>query len=292
MGVQHPASGNISRSGQRPQTFEGQGLRNDSRVGPIVNGGRRLGVQQTPGRLSQRQFTQSHGNRIYDNGLELRRGTRVTASWERRYFPHGYAHFPYYRSSFIAGDAFISPFGFFFGVCDPFIAASCCNYYPPSVMYIDVPLYNGSTCIGYSPDPTGNWLDSPDLNLEEPGLSSALDELSETFQGGNVDALASLISPNVSIAVYLQGKYKYSLAANNYVDLTRDAIQNTHMDSFDLTDLRERSPNVFCAAGKQVYTDRNGGTRSVYVSFVLQDYGGQWTLTQVGTAPDRIQALH
>lgn len=233
----------------------------------------------------------SHGERHYDNGLVLRAGIHVTAGWEHRYFPGGYSHFPFYASAFVAGSAFISPFGFYFGVCAPYISASCCLSYPPPVMYIDVPIYSGSNCVGYEPDPSSNVLDSPDLNTTEPGLVNATDELSEAFQSGNVDALATLVSPSVSIAIYERGHYKYSLSADNYIDLARDAVQNTHTDSFDITDVRQRSQNVFSVSGKQTYTDRNGATRAVYFSYVLQDYNGQWTLCQVGTAPDKVQSF-
>jgi hypothetical protein len=222
--------------------------------------------------------------------LQLHKGIKVVAAWERPYFPHGTFHFPYYRQNYAKGQVFISPFGFYFGICAPFLDPSCCHIFPPTIAFIDIPVYNGNDCTGYAYDQQDNWFDHSDLNDSQPGLVNAVDELSETFQNGNIDALATLISPNVSISVYLRGKYKYSLASSDFVDLTRDAIMNTHTVSFNLTTLFQRESGVFCASGTQVYTDRNGANRTVYVSYVLQDFSGQWTLTQVGTAPDHVQA--
>ncbi len=93
------------------------------------------------------------------------------------------------------------------------------------------------------------------------------------------------------MAIFLQGRYQYSMAGNNYVDLTRDAIGAMQTTSFTLQYLHQRAPGVFSACGQHQYTDSSGATRIVYVSFVLQDISGQWTLTQVGTAPDIIQSL-
>jgi hypothetical protein len=248
--------------------------------------------QNSPQVQSHRQFTKTAQGRHYDNGLQLRRGIVVTASWQRAYFPRGHYHFPFYRSGYVAGAVFLSPFGFYYGICVPYIAATDCHVFPPSVSFVDEPEYNGVNCIGFADTQDQNYFDDPNLDSDEPGLVNAINEINETFQNGNVDALVSLIDPNMSVAVYLRGHYKYSLAANDFVDLTRDAIQSTQTVQFTLNMLHQRAPNVFSVSGTNVYRDHSGNSRTVYVSYVLQDISGQWTLTQVGTAPDRIQKYH
>ncbi len=259
----------------RPQVFPG--------------GGGRPGVQANPDVRNQRQFTRTPQGRHYDNGLQLRKGFQVTAAWQRPYFPHGHAHYPYYRPSYMQGSVYISPYAFFFGVNAPFLDPSHCSEYRPSIEFIDAPVYQGVNCIGFEDEHYENYLSRGDLESSEPGLNNAINELSETFQGGNIDSLITLIDPNVSIAVYLRGAYSYSMPSSDYVDLTRDAIQSTQNVQLNITDLHQRAPGVFSVSGTETYTALNGGYRKVYMSFVLQDFGGQWTLTQVGTAPDRIQ---
>ena len=156
-------------------------------------------------------------------------------------------------------------------------------------MFIDIPIFNGQACLGFPVSSDENWFDDANLQSEQPGLVSAIDELSETFQNGDIDALAALISPNVSVAVYERGKYRYSMDSADFVDLTRDAIQNNQVKSFNLEILHQRQPGVFSVSGHETYTDSSGTTRTVWVSYVLQDYSGQWTLTQVGTSPDHTQ---
>lgn len=243
-----------------------------------------------PGVLAHRLFTRTQEGRRYDNGMLLRKGHPVDQAWQRPWFPRGRFHYPYYSPSYISGSVVISPFGFYFGVCAPFITRAHCYRFPPVVVYVDIPLYIGDSCRGYAPiRREDNYLNRDDLLEREPGLANAIDDLRETFRGGNIDALVTLTDPKIRIAVFLRGRYEYSLDANDYVDLTRDALQSTETIAFDLTRIHERAAGVYVVSGEHVYRDHDGRSRKVYVSYVLEDIGGVWTLTQVGTAPDRIQ---
>jgi hypothetical protein len=221
--------------------------------------------------------------------LVLHAGVKVSAGWQRQYFPKGSYHYRFYRHDHGSG-VYISPFGFYFGICDPYIANTDCSNYPPAEVYVNVPIYNGNNFQRWT-DTDENAFYQPNLDQTEPGLLNATDEITETFQNGNIDALVSLVDPNVSIAIYERGQYQYSMPSNDYVDLTRDAISAVQTSSFQLTYLHQDAPLVFAASGKQVYKGQDGQSRAVYVSFVLQDMAGHWTLTQVETAPDRIQNL-
>jgi hypothetical protein len=237
-----------------------------------------------------RTFTRSKQGRVYDNGLILWRGQTANAAWERHYFPQGHFHFPYYRDRFIRGQCFVSPFGFYYGICVPFIGVTDCDIFPPAVEFVDVPVYSGDTCSGFTEDGQ-NYLNDPNLDQDEPGLSNALDDLTETFQNGNVDGIVSLIDPNTSIAIYFRGNYKYSMKAQDYVNLTRDAIKQISNPDFVIHYVRQRSPNVFTVSGQQTYRDASGNVQTMWLSFVLQDISGEWTLTQAETAPGQYHTL-
>lgn len=238
---------------------------------------------------NQRTFTKTPQGRNYDNGMILRKGVKVNQTWQRSYFPHGYVHFPFYHPGFIRGQCYISPFAFYFGVCVPYIDVSACAFFPPATVFCDSPVYNGNTCAGFQDLDNGNLINDPNLDQNEPGLNNALDDLFETFQGGNIDGIVSVINPNMRIAIFERGQYQYSLSADDFTDMTRDAIQNTQNVEYSLDYLHQRSPTVFVVSGHQVYVDRNNNQRTVYLSYVLQDIGGLWTLSQVNTSPDVIQ---
>ena len=239
---------------------------------------------------SGRTFTKTALGRQYSNGLVLWKG-KTASGWQRRYFPKGHYHFPYYRQRFARGSCYISPFGFYYGVCVPYIGIDGCAIFPPSVEFVDVPVYSGNQCQGFTDDGGQNFLNDPNLDQDEPGLPNALDDLTETFQNGNVDGLVALIDPNTSIAIYVRGTYQYSMQAEDYINLTRDAVKSIQASQFDIHFVHQRAPGVFSVSGQQTYRDQNGNVQSMWLSFVLQDIGGQWTLTQAETAPGNYQSL-
>lgn len=271
--------------GGRPQSVTESYRSAPERIGQ----GSRPTFDHSGGAAGNRDFSRTAAGRDYDNGLSLHIGMRANAGWQRNYFPGGTYYYPYYSNRFGAGD-YVSPFGFYFGICDPFILSTGCAVYPPSQDYINDPVYNGSTFSGWT-ETDDNAFDEATLNAMEPGLLNATDEISEAILNGNVDALVSLVDPNMSIAIYTQGKYQYSMKANDYLDLTRDAITSVKTVSLELNYLHRDSQTVYTVSGKQEYQGKNGEDRAVYLSFVLQDIGGVWTLTQAGTSPDRIQTL-
>jgi len=248
-------------------------------------------VKETPQGIAQRTFTRTPQGRHYDDGMLLRHGMPVNADWQRRYFRRGRFHYPYYYPTYNAATVVVSPFAFYFGVCAPFLLRTHCHIAPPAVVYIDIPIFVGDTCQGYAPINTeDNYLDLDALRDREPGLANAVDELREAFGRGDIDALVALVDPNTQVAIFEKGQYRYSLAPNDFVDMSRDAFQSTQTIAFDLTRIYERAAGVYVVSGEHVYRDQNGDSRKVYVSYVLEDIGGDWTLTQVGTAPDRNQA--
>jgi len=248
-------------------------------------------VQETPQGLAQRTFTHTSQGRRYDNGIQLRHSIPVQANWQRHYFPRGRYYYTDYCPSYNSSTTMISPFAFYFGICAPFILRAHCDIAPPEVVYIDVPIFVGDTCQGYAPIRSGdNILDMDALRDSNPGLANAVDELREAFGREDIDALVTLMDPDTRIAVFERGQYQYSLAPNDFVDMARDAFQSTQTVAFDLTRIHQRADGVYVVSGEHVYRDGDGHTRQVYVSYVLEDIGGAWTLTQVGTAPDHNQA--
>jgi hypothetical protein len=159
-------------------------------------------------------------------------------------------------------------------------------------VFVDLPLFNGNNCTGFADAADQNMFDDPSINQDQPGLLNAIDDLTETFQGGNIDGLVTLVDPNTSIAIYQNGHYQYSMPANDYIDIARDAIKSMNTVKFSLTYLHQRGPGVFSVSGKQTYNDQNGRLQTTWVSFVLQDISGQWTLTQVGNAPGTKRQFH
>jgi len=238
-------------------------------------------------------FTRSAEGKRYQHGVILRQGGYIDNRRIRIYFPHGYAYYPYYCPTYDYGVVFYSPYYYYYGVCPPYIYRRHCYYRPPAVIYIEVPVYVNNVSRGYDSDLDDYYLSRNDYYYDDQyrdrTLNRAIDNLRDAFRDSNIDLLAELTDPNVRIAVFRRGKYEYTLEANDYLDMTRDMMRTTETIDFDLYRVRRRARDVYVVSGKHVYLNRDDEKRTVYVSFVLERLQGRWVLTQVGTAPDRIE---
>jgi len=212
----------------------------------------------------------------------------VEHSRVRSFFSLGFAFYPSYCPTYDFASVYYSPYYFYYGNCPPYIYRHGCFYGPPPVVYVEVPVYVGADARGYDTGPDDYYLRRR-YDDHDPELDRAIDDIRETFRGGNIEPLVQLVDPKVRIAVFQKGKYEYSLESNDYLDMTRDALTTTDTVQFDLYRVQRRAAGVYVVSGKHVYKNHEGEDRAVYVSYVLEKLGGRWTLTQVGTSPDHIQ---
>ena len=232
-------------------------------------------------------FTHSREGRLFNNGVYLRPADRIHNTLIVNFFGGGdYCYYPYYSPVYTPGVVYYSPYYYYDGVCPPYIEASFCWYHRPAFVYIETPIYVDGVCEGYPSD--GYYLQADAgaaLANQVPGLQNAIDNIRKAFMESDIQPLVDLTDPNVKIAVFQRGKYEYSLGANDYLDLTRDAL--THMDtiSFTLDRVKKNGVGVYTVSGKQIYVDSNNQQYKVYVSYVLQRIDGRWIITQVGSSP-------
>lgn len=239
-------------------------------------------------------FSRSREGRQYNNGVVLRGGGYIGDRGVRRFFQRDYCYYPYYYPTYDPVIVFYSPYSYYYDVCPPFIYRSHCHYYPPVSIWIDVPLYSGVEFRSWGGHDDEYYLDRRDYytdpsRLPDKDLENAVLDVREAFRFNNINLLANLTDKSVRIAVFLKGKYDYSLDAGDYLDMTRDMFASTETLEFDIQQIHRRSPDVWVVSGKQVYLNRDNKRRAVYVSFVLERVNNRWTITQVGTAPDRIE---
>ncbi|MGC8667448.1 MAG: hypothetical protein ACP5VE_04945, partial [Chthonomonadales bacterium] len=231
------------------------------------------------------------GRRYFSNGVILRPRTYIEDRRIRYYFPYGYVYYPYYAPVFEVGVV-ASPFYFYYGAFPAYIYRWHVYTYPPPVVYIEVPIYEGGRCRGWGDDDLDDYyLNSRRYRYEVPDsdLQRAIDDIRDAFRTGDVNPLVSVTDPSVKIAIFLKGKYEYSIAVNDYLDMTRDALNAADTITFDLYRVHRRAEGVYVVSGKHVYRNRDGEVHTVYVSYVLERINGRWVITQIGTAPDRIR---
>ena len=235
-------------------------------------------------------FTRSEEGRRYDRGLSLRPAIRYTHPHFQPYFPHGYFYYPHYSHTYVSFEVIASPYHFYYGVCPPYIHRRYVYHRPPRVVYIEVPVYIENRYYGYR-DSSYYLNSSPwwrDNRSIEPALRRSIEDLEDAFRYSDINRLVYLTDAGIEIAVFSQGKYEYSLTANDYLDMTRDFMVSADTIAFDVFRVRRRSYDVYNLAAKHVYRSHDRQTRVVYLSFVLERIRNDWVITQVDTAPDQL----
>jgi hypothetical protein len=240
-------------------------------------------------------FTRSAEGRRYANGVYLRNGVQISSPVIRRYFPQPYCSYPYYYPTYVPAVAFYSPYSSYYGVCPPYITQRHTYQAPPVVVYIDVPVYRDDQWRGYEDDLDEYYLDRRyarnDTWYVDGELRRAVEGIETAFRDQSIGELVDVTDPSVHIAVFRQGKYEYSLSASDYLDMTRDMMRSTDTVEFRLDRVRRRTDGVYVASGVHTYRDPDRRNRTVYVCFALERILGHWVITQVGTAPDRIEDI-
>jgi hypothetical protein len=83
---------------------------------------------------------------------------------------------------------------------------------------------------------------------------AAFGDIEQAWKNGDLSALQNHIrDTDTRISVYFKGKYSYSIASGDFVQITRDAFDRLHTVSFEFTRLRKAKNGDVTAYGKQVY---------------------------------------
>src|SRR5262249_25064686 len=167
------------------------------------------------------EFTHSREGRRLDNGVVLRRGTVYTDRHFDRFFPHHYYSYPHYAGPGVSVDVVLSPFHFYYGTFPPYISRSHVFVAPPTLVYIDVPIYVGGAYHGYDDRRDDYYLSrrrDDDRWRNEPGLRRAVYDLEDGFRDEDITLLSQITDPGAKIAVFARGHFEYSVDANDYLD--------------------------------------------------------------------------
>jgi len=224
-----------------------------------------------------------HGNQW--NGNNYRQGYYQNGHYYKPYYSNGYYNYNYpaangwylfgaYLFGFATGYALTAPYAYY-GVAPYVYAPSVVVVPQPDYTYYDVPNYYYDNSYYLSP---GNYT----------GLNAALDDIRNGWIGGNADLILKHIAPSASVAIYLDGKYSYSVPGNDYTLMTRDAIN--HIKTVDLSfyKVETRSDSAYVAFGKHEFNDENNNRKVVYISYTLNNSNGNWLITAAGSSDNEL----
>jgi hypothetical protein len=221
------------------------------------------------------------------------------------YFPSRSVYYPHYYLNYTRGITVPSVY-YYYGTFPAFIGAGNIISQPPPVAYVPYPtytpdgLYQGNPGIpgdGTEPSPLypqqnggrRGGSSAPGVAEQDSALSAAILDITAAWNNADIRSLALHVRQDAPIAVYLRGKYYYSLSGENYLNMTRDAFSSTQTVSFTLDSVQRKGYGIYTVSGHHVYTDRAGKDHTVLVSYVLQKVEGDYYLSQVGSTPEKLE---
>jgi len=150
----------------------------------------------------------------------------------------------------------------------------------------------------------------------EGSYQAAFGDIERAWLDGNVSGLQKHLRGNdVKLSVFFKGKYSYSIATTDYVQITRDAFDKLSTVSFKFDRLRKAKNGDVTAFGTHVYrgasgsetagsegtvpfdTDKSdvtydnttnaapGVEKTTHVAYTLRHQGGQWNIVAIDSSP-------
>ncbi len=142
-------------------------------------------------------------------------------------------------------------------------------------------------------------------------FQAAFADIAHAWTDGDIDLIRKHLRDNdTRVSVFLDGKYSYSIASSDFSQITRDALDKLHTESFSFTRIRKSKNGDVTAFGSHVYrvsdagdgadssgtvpfdqadaggtgSDNLGAAKTIYVSYTLRRYGTEWDIVATDSA--------
>lgn len=250
----------------------GLSIGNGNRPGPgrVVGGGDRRDDGLRPDRRSRVGIVLGHGDR------KPRFQLRSPRIWVPKVY---YPHYRFYPSPvYVTTPIYSWVYSYYIGVptyIEPTRVIVLNNYQRERVVFAD--------------DDVEYYYLTP---TSKTSLEEAKDNIRQAWKLGDVDLLLKHLRSDRKVHVFLRGKYSYSVEAEDYRDMTKDALQAIETIGFEWVRTRKRSDTEYVCAARHEFRDKDGDTRSVYASYTLEKFHGNWWVTEVGTAEELTDPIH
>ncbi len=150
-------------------------------------------------------------------------------------------------------------------------------------------------------------------------FQAAFADIAHAWTDSDIDLIRKHLRNNdTRVSVFLGGKYSYSIASSDFSQITRDALDKLHTDSFTFTRIRKAKNGDVTAFGSHVYrgaetsdgadsngtvpfdqadagtlnSDNLGVAKTIYVSYTLRRYGTEWDIVATDSANHDLAATN
>jgi hypothetical protein len=122
------------------------------------------------------------------------------------------------------------------------------------------------------------------LEANSSSIERALSDIRRAWVLNEPELLLQHVNSNTRVDVLLDGNYSYTVEANDYNDMTRDAIKSTETIDFEFISVRSRGDDRVVAYGRHKFYDLNDSAKTIYVSYELVRRYGEWVIDEVGSS--------
>ena len=240
-----------------------------------------------------RRFTWGRDGGRFGNGVSLRPAMIVADPFFVPWFQDRYAFYPYYCSGpIVSVNIAYNPWYVYAGCVPTYIYRQHVIVQRPRVIYVDSPVYVDGY---YRPvtviDNGGDYYLSPRANgrwwRDDYNLSKAIYNIQDAFLTEDIALLTSTTLPDIDVSIFTRGRYEYSLRPADYLDMTRDFMRTTRTTDFEILNVQNKNAGVVNVRIRHVYRNPQGDINTTYLTIVMERLRGDWTITQVDTAPER-----
>lgn len=166
----------------------------------------------------------------------------------------------------------------YYDPCPPFIPVFRVVYVQrPVYVYIEVPV----------DIPTVYYLERPQREPDSKEL--LIGDLRRAWIYRDITLIERYVRPNSYIAVYLDGRYAYSISSQDYIDLTRDALRAIKTDRIAFDRVFKRGEDQLVLYGIHEYLDEAGQSKRIYIMYTLERDGSRWYLIEVGSSTNPLK---
>lgn len=113
-------------------------------------------------------------------------------------------------------------------------------------------------------------------------LNDALDDLRDAFERNSTRYADNLIPVTGQVAIYNDGRYDYSLGADDFRDMFLDGVEQSKTLKYEITESQFRGDVVHVRA-RHEYEDSWGQRQVVYHMLTLQREGNGYVIREFGT---------
>jgi hypothetical protein len=165
----------------------------------------------------------------------------------------------------------------YYDPCPPFVTVYRVVYLPPRphTILVEVPIV----------------VETPYYLERRPPDSQQqlLSDLRAAWMLRDPSYLTRYIRPESYIAIYLDGQYAYSLPAQDYIAMTRDAIRAVRTEQIRFYRIAKRGDTQLVVRGEHQYIDDATGVRRlVYIQYTFEQVDGRWYLIEAGSSANRL----